>query len=158
MTTSGVIAAVASGVLAGVFVASGIAKLRDRVATASAMRALRLPPSSGESLAAIELFTAFGLLMERSTPWSAVVAGVLLTGFTAIVSLNLVRGNRVPCPCFGSSPAPIGGPTIARNVGLLALSVVATEARGSAWWIAWLVAAPVVALVDRPWLRSGFDR
>jgi hypothetical protein len=87
-----------------------------------------------------------------------VVAGALVTAFTALVAINLIRGNRVPCPCFGSSPAPIGGPTIVRNVSLLALSVVATEARASAWWIGWFVAASVFVLISRPWVRPRADR
>lgn len=141
------IAAVASGALSGVFAGSAIAKLRRRDATAGAMRSLGLPARIGDSLAAIELFTALGLVMERRTPWSAAVAVALLVIFTLFVLLRLSDGIRVPCPCFGSDSSPIGARTIARNGALLALAVVATASRGSAWWIAWVVMLPTLAVI-----------
>jgi uncharacterized membrane protein YphA (DoxX/SURF4 family) len=147
VTSSNVIAAVAAGALAGVFVVSSVAKLRDRVATASAMRGLRLPAHAGDSVAAVELFTALGLLMERRTPWAAMVATTLLVVFTTFVIVNIALGRRVPCPCFGATIAPLGLGTVARNLGLVALAVVATTERRSAWWIAWLVAFPTAGLV-----------
>jgi hypothetical protein len=45
--------------------------------------------------------------------------------FTCLVVLNLRRGRRPPCHCFGrvGEPAPIGPGTVVRNVGLMALAV-----------------------------------
>lgn len=48
---------------------------------------------------------------------------LLLTGFTIMVAVNLIAGNRPACNCFGSvSNKPIGISTIVRNGVLLVLT------------------------------------
>lgn len=136
------IAAIASGSLAGVFATSARRKLHDRGATRAAMVGLGLPVGVGDSLAALEALTALGLVMERHTPWSAIAALGLLSVFTVFVGLRVARDERAPCPCFGASDAPLGWSTMARNVGLIALAVLATGSRDDAYWL-----APVSAVV-----------
>ncbi len=105
---------------------------------------LGLAPGLGDSLAVVELFTAFGLVMERRTPWSAVVALGLLVVFTVFVAVTVRRGVRSPCPCFGGGETPLGTATIARNLVLIAAALIATAPRGEAWWLAFVVAGSIV--------------
>ena len=120
---------------------------------------LGVAPGLGDSLATVELFTAFGLVMERRTPWSAVVAHALLIAFTGFVAVTLRRGVRTPCPCFGASDAPLGLATIARNLVLIAATLVATVPRGEAWWLSAVVAGSlVVASVVSRGRRGGDAR
>lgn len=144
MNASAVLAGAASGIVAGVFSVSAWSKLRDRVATRDAFERLHLPAGSGDSLAIIEAFTALGLVVERRTAWSAVVAIALVSGFTVFVGVRTVRGERTPCPCFGASSAPMGWSTVARNVVLLAVAVVATASRAGAAWVPPLAATVVM--------------
>jgi hypothetical protein len=49
----------------------------------------------------------------------------LLALMTGLVVLNLRRGRRPPCHCFGRvDDAPIGAGTVVRNVVFMALAVV----------------------------------
>jgi hypothetical protein len=59
-------------------------------------------------------------------PWPAVVALVLLLAYTALIVLRLLDGSRPPCACFGSrSTRPLGAYHVLRNLGLIALVLVA---------------------------------
>jgi hypothetical protein len=156
VAASEIVAATAAGALAGVLAWAGLLKLRDRDATAAALVGLGLGAGLAPTLALVELFTALGLVMERETPWSAVVAIVLLGGFTGFVAVRVARGERRPCPCFGAGSAPMGPPTIVRNLVLIALGVLASTPRRDAWWLAWVVAAAtLLALIARTGTRSA---
>ena len=51
---------------------------------------------------------------------------LVLLAFTGLLILNLARGRRPPCACFGaSSRRPIGPGSLVRNLVLLALAVIA---------------------------------
>ncbi len=144
------IALISRGVLAGVFGVSAVAKFRDRTATRAALRASGLPENMDRSLAIIEGFTAFGLVMERHTAWSAFVACTLLTAFTVFVIVQLHSGNRAPCACFGNAAMsrPTDGLTVARNLALVAMAVLATGSTGRDQWLVWAVAAVVAGVMN----------
>ena len=146
MTASDLVGLVARGLLAGVFAFAATAKLRDRTATRAALVASGLSPGLDGSLVLVEAFTALGLLVERRTVWAAWVACGVLVIFTVFVARSLARGVRAPCPCFGSGPnaGPISGRTLARNLGLCAIAVLATVPSSSRYWITWVTAALVV--------------
>jgi hypothetical protein len=122
------IAALARGALVVVLVVAGVAKLRDRAATRSSMTALF--PRVGAAIAAVlpwfELALAIALIAAWTSPVPAIVAGIVILGFTAVLVVAEVR--RVPCPCFGASASvrPVGGIDIVRNGLLLAGAVLAT--------------------------------
>jgi hypothetical protein len=62
-------------------------------------------------------------------PVVAWLAVALIGGFTVLIGVRLAQGRRPPCACFGRmSTRPIGPGTLARNVVLLALAVVAATA------------------------------
>jgi hypothetical protein len=111
--------------LAGVFVASAVAKATDLPATARAFRALGLPAPYplARSVAVAEVATAALLLVVPRA--GGAVALVLLAAFTAVLADALRRGVDATCACFGSaSTGPISGRQVARNalLALVALS------------------------------------
>jgi Methylamine utilisation protein MauE len=52
----------------------------------------------------------------------SIFAIFLLLIFTGAIAINLIRGRRFSCHCFGSSSAMIGPVTIVRNLALVALA------------------------------------
>jgi hypothetical protein len=65
----------------------------------------------------VELLVAVLLIPSITAWWASVVALVMLGAFTAVVAVNLFRGNRPACNCFGHRGAsPIGPSTVVRNL------------------------------------------
>jgi len=115
--------------LALVFVVAGVGKLADRRGVMAAAEGLGVPPALAGPVARllpmVELAVAAALVW-RPTAAPAAAAGLfLLALFTCLVVLNLRRGRRPPCHCFGrmGEPAPIGAGTVVRNVALMALAI-----------------------------------
>lgn len=63
-------------------------------------------------------------LLPRGSAWGAAVGALaLLAIFTVAIAVNLARGRRPDCRCFGQIGAgPIGRSTLARNGGLMAVA------------------------------------
>ena len=113
--------------LAAVFAVAALAKLRNLAGTRQALiefgisgwlarRAALLLPAS-------ELACAAGLIPPVTAKLAALALAVLLTIFTAAIGLNLLRGRRPSCACFGAvNSSPIGPQTILRNLVLLAMA------------------------------------
>ncbi|SEB67255.1 Methylamine utilisation protein MauE [Nocardioides exalbidus] len=171
MSSAPVAALVAVLTLAAVLATSGVAKLRDRVATRDAFAALRVPDvvPAGPASAALpwaELALAALLLVAPSRALVAVTALVLvlMLAYTALIGRALTFDEPVTCSCFGSlSRHDVDRTTLLRNVllSLLAgaalwfavdggsvLSVV-RDLDAAGWWaiVAAIAAAAVAALV-----------
>ncbi len=88
-----------------------------------------------------ELAVAVALLPVRSAVLGAFATMTLLLVFTGVIGVNLLRGRRPPCRCFGSADTrPIGWLTLMRNGVLLAL----------AGFVAWVGPGPgIVALITQ---------
>jgi uncharacterized membrane protein YphA (DoxX/SURF4 family) len=124
-----VLALVSRIVLALVFVVAAVQKLRSRRAVEASMAALvgaRLAPIAAVAVPVAEVLLAVALLVFRESPVPALVAIVLLLGFTAVLVRALARHE--PCACFGggASHTPVQPGAIVRNGVLLALAVLAT--------------------------------
>jgi peroxiredoxin/uncharacterized membrane protein YphA (DoxX/SURF4 family) len=118
---------VARLVLALVFVVAGLAKLIDRSGSRQAVADFGLPRALAAPLGLLlplaELAVAAALLPAASAWWGAMGALALLLAFVAGIAVNLARGRRPDCHCFGQlHSSPVGWPTLARNG---ALAVVA---------------------------------
>ena len=118
-------------VLVGVFALAGVSKLRDRAGTARALEDFGLPRGFAQSgwwtLPAAELGIAILLILPTTVRFGGIAALLLLLAFIGAIAVNLSKGNRVDCHCFGEvHSAPIGARTVIRNVvlALLALFVV----------------------------------
>ena len=115
--------------LALVFVVAGIAKAADPRGTRDALEGFGLPtaliPLLRVALPAAELAVAALLLVPATVTYGAIGALVLLAGFVIAIGVNLARGRRPDCHCFGQLHSkPAGGTTIARNVALMGIAGV----------------------------------
>ena len=98
--------------LAVVFVAAGAAKLADRAGSRQAVADFGVPSSLATPLATLlplaELAVAAALIPAASAWWGALGALALLLLFVAGIGINLARGRKPDCHCFGSlSSGPI---------------------------------------------------
>ena len=119
---TGRLAAVVLGI---VLLLAGIAKRADRGWPQDAA-ALGTPAWAIPVLPWFEMLLGAVLVSGLVRPAAAALAGVVLIAFTGLVVLNLARGRRPPCACFGaSSRRPIGPGSLVRNVVLLALALIA---------------------------------
>jgi Methylamine utilisation protein MauE/AhpC/TSA family len=114
-------------VLAVVFGAAALAKLTDRPGTQQALGTFGGPPTLAGPLSVFltlgELCVAAALLLAHTAWGGAVGALGRLLLFSAGIGLNLTRGRRPDCHCFGQvHSAPIGWRTLARNAGLAAVA------------------------------------
>lgn len=110
-------------VLGAVLLAAGVSKLSRRGWARETADALHLPFLVTQSTPAIELLVGAGLITGvRLVP----LAGLgLLIAYTGVLLVQIAREDgSPPCACFGRSAAPITWRTIARNVVLLAVSLV----------------------------------
>ncbi|MFN8034335.1 MAG: MauE/DoxX family redox-associated membrane protein [Acidimicrobiia bacterium] len=130
-------------VTAVVLAVAALAKLRDRSLLSGEMRAFGVPArvatGAGVGLVLVELAVAAALVLAPGSAGPAWAAVVLLGVFTAAIVVNLARGHRAPCPCFGAGAAPISPRTVLRNGWLLAVAVLGTGSTSGA------SAGPVVA-------------
>ncbi|CAM3665995.1 TlpA family protein disulfide reductase [Nocardioides zeicaulis] len=120
--------------LSDVLAVSGLAKLRTPLAVEDAFVALRVPTLVPRRAAArllpwLELALAALLLLSPAGPLVAVGAVVvaLMATYTVLVARATGFEGPVDCACFGSlGQHRVDSRTVARNLLLLALSVVAT--------------------------------
>ena len=118
---------VARLLLAGVFAAAGLAKLADRAGSRQAMIDFGVPTSLagplGVFLPVTELVVCVALIPGVTAWWGALGALALLLLFVAGIGINLARGRKPECHCFGQlHSAPAGWKTLARNGALAAVA------------------------------------
>jgi hypothetical protein len=123
--TVGWLAGIAVGIA---LLAAGVSKLANPHWTNDAA-ALGAPASVAAVIPWVELGLGALLIVGLSYPWVALGALALILAFTALVIVNLARGLRPPCACFGGwSAKPIGAATLVRNAVLLAFALLAALA------------------------------
>jgi peroxiredoxin/uncharacterized membrane protein YphA (DoxX/SURF4 family) len=110
--------------LALVFAVAGAAKLADRQGSRQAIVDFGVPSAIAAPLGLLlplaELAVAATLLPASTAWWGALGALALLSVFIVGISINLARGRKPDCHCFGQlHSAPAGWKTLARN-GVLA--------------------------------------
>jgi peroxiredoxin/uncharacterized membrane protein YphA (DoxX/SURF4 family) len=115
--------------LAGVFLVSAIAKLLDRKGAVSAIQDFGTPDWASRPLSWLlpftELAVCFLFAFSSLSRWAAIGALSLLTIFTVAIAVNLIRGRKPDCHCFGQLHSePIGWKTLARNGVLASLAVL----------------------------------
>ena len=114
-------------ILAAVFGVSGIAKLADPAGSRKSMTDFGLPQALAAPFAWLlplaELICAIALLPLASAWWGAAGVLTLLLIFIAGISVNLIRGRKPDCHCFGQlHSTPIGWETLVRNLVLAAIA------------------------------------
>src|SRR5215218_5486761 len=149
---------VARVLLVSVFIVAGVTKLADRAGSKKALVDFGVPASLAAPLGVLlplaELAVAAALILASSAWWGAVGALVLLLLFVVGIAVNLARGRKPECRCFGQLHSePAGWKTLARNGVLAAVAgFVVWRGYGGAGpsavaWLAGLSAAQVVGLV-----------
>ena len=113
--------------LALVFAVAGVSKLADRAGSRQAVIDFGLPTLLATPVAiclpVAELAVAAALIPASTTFWGALGALALLLLITAGIGLNLARGHKPYCHCFGQIySAPAGWRTLTRNAALLAVA------------------------------------
>lgn len=116
--------------VAGVFLYAGLPKIVAPYDFALALFRYRLLPDGGINAAALlmpwmEVCAALALLHPRWRAAGTLWLTLLLGAATAAVAIALSRGLDIDCGCFTLQPgrSPIGPWTIARNLGLIALTL-----------------------------------
>lgn len=133
------LAYVASLALGGTFLTSGLSKLRDPSGFVLGVLDYKvLPPKLGVLYAGIvpivEVMAGLGLVVGIWPKVVGLLSAALLFSFLVAVSINLVRGRRIDCHCFGSRQSePLGGVTVARISALLLCALVVMSRRGGAF-------------------------
>jgi peroxiredoxin len=118
--------------LAAVFAVASLAKLSDRTGWRQGVSDFGIPSRFVAPVALLvplaEFATAAALLPTASARWGALGAVALLGALSFAVAVQLARGQRPECHCFGRlHSAPVGRWTLVRNGALAAV------AGGVAW-------------------------
>ncbi len=95
-------------VFGAIFIWSGIAKLKDPISFADAVRNFQI---IGDPFAAatalflpwLEVFAGIGVMWDRLARGSAAVLTASLTVFTLAIASAWARGLDISCGCFGGS-------------------------------------------------------
>ena len=121
--------------LAGVFIAAALPKISNPDQFALAVYQYRLLPSSLVNVVAIylpwlEISCAAALaVLPSARQGTLLLVGGMLVAFTLAIALVVLRGQAIPCGCFGNENSMSAGwLALARNWGLLALTALALRA------------------------------
>ena len=124
---------VARVLLVLVFSVAGVTKLADRAGSKQALVDFGVPASLAVPLGVLlplaELAVAVALIPASTAWWGAVGALVLLLLFVVGIGVNLARGRKPECHCFGQLHSePAGWKTLVRN------GILAAVAGFVVWW------------------------
>jgi hypothetical protein len=119
----------ASVVLGAAFVLAGASKLASGPAWPQMAAQMGSPPLVTRVLPVIEIGIGAMLALSLWRRAIAIVALMMLVGFTVQMVRQLRRGQHPMCACFGAwSAKPLGRTHVARNAALMALAVVVASA------------------------------
>jgi len=149
--TESIVEAFTVTLLAAVFFAAGISKLRALETFEGVVQNFRLLPErlvapAAYTLPIVEVAVAAALLVPVSRSYGALAAVGLIGVFTVAVAINLLRGRReIDCGCFNSElKQRLSWWLVLRNLALA----------GLAWWLAG-AAVSTSAASWVPWLLGG---
>ena len=121
-------------VLAGVLIAAALPKISNPDKFALAVYQYQLLPDLFVNPVAIylpwlEVSCAAALVVLPSARRGALllVAGMVVA-FTLAIAFVVIKGQAIPCGCFGDDSTPAGWWSLARNCGLLVLTALALRA------------------------------
>ncbi len=111
-----------------VFIIAAIPKIADPSVFARSIEAYQFLPTYLINLTALilpwlELLVGLFLIIGFSLKGSAVLSVVLLTSFSILISIALLRGLTIDCGCFGNIESPLTISRLIEDLILLILSV-----------------------------------
>jgi peroxiredoxin len=125
-------------VLFVVFIVAGATKLLDQPGIRKALAGFGVPDVLGKpagiALPVIEIAIGFALLPPVTALPATFAAIGLLSVFLLVIGINLAKGKKPDCHCFGQiHSAPIGPSTLVLNGALLAVAaaIVVTRMAGA---------------------------
>jgi peroxiredoxin/uncharacterized membrane protein YphA (DoxX/SURF4 family) len=115
--------------IAVVFAIAGMAKLLNAGEARKSMADFGIPDPLVSPLARLlpltELLLAATLIPVTTAWWAAIGVFIMLLLFIGAIVINLARGRRPDCHCFGQLHAsPVGWKTIVRNAALALLAAL----------------------------------
>ena len=118
---------VARWLVAAVFVVAALGKLADRAGSRQAVIDFGVPAVLANPVGILlplgELAVAIALIPASTAWWGAAGALALLLLFVAGIGMNLARGRKPGCHCFGQLHSALAGwKTLARNAALAAVA------------------------------------
>jgi uncharacterized membrane protein YphA (DoxX/SURF4 family) len=125
--------------LGGLFVVTGVLKLKDPAAFATAIANYQLWPQMAALLAAtlpaVEVLSGLALIAAPPA-WrraAAIAIALMMVVFTVAAATALDRGIDISCGCFGADSGRVDALTIVRDLVLLGIAgaVVALERASS---------------------------
>lgn len=127
------VAAIAAVLVGAVFLVSAVTKLARpaqwRAQATELVLGSASPARTLDAVPVVEAVLGALLVVQWHRTLAALLAAGVLGVFTALLVVRLLQGRRPPCACFGSlSTKPIGWPSVARNLALIALALVAALA------------------------------
>lgn len=166
MTLDPALAWAASLVLAGVFAAAALTKLRAAEAFAAVVANYRILPPTLAAVAAhllpiVELAAAIGLVWPPTRAVAAGLAGLLLLAFAGAMAINLQRGRRdIDCGCYvGLLRQRLAWPLVVRNLMLATAALAVASGAVSGRQLGVLDGIAVVAAVGAMFLLyAAFGR
>lgn len=114
-------------ILAGIFLAAGIAKLREPwLQFAVSINSFKIVPDNllepiARWLPWFEVVLGLAILSGIRLKWTSTLATLVLAGFLSLLIRSWAMGLEVDCGCFGSGE-PLGPKAIARDSLMLFLS------------------------------------
>ncbi|MCY3782243.1 MAG: hypothetical protein OXG79_00460 [Chloroflexi bacterium] len=123
--------------LSAVFLAAGAGKWRNYDEFREAVDAHNLGPAAARNAASrvipgLEIALGLAWLIPGLWPITSSVSIGLLAFFTAAIVINVFRGNRVSCGCFGIMQSnTIGWHSVGRNAALVTLALLPCVAYGT---------------------------
>lgn len=109
-----------------VMCAAGASKIRMGRVWIEQGRVLGAPIAVLPFVPWIEIVVGALLIAQIATTAVSIAALILLQLFTLLIIVNLGRGHRPVCACFGSwSAKPLGWSHVVRNVAFMVLAVLA---------------------------------
>jgi uncharacterized membrane protein YphA (DoxX/SURF4 family) len=116
----------ASIVVGVVFLVAGASKIAAGAEWPVQARGLGAPAVTIPLVPWVEIAIGAILVVQVARQPAALAATAMLVVFTVLIVMQLAQGRRPPCACFGAwSAKPLGAGHVARNVALIALSVLA---------------------------------
>jgi hypothetical protein len=133
------LAGVGCGLLAALFLASGVPKIRSPFGLALALVRFgllrRVRPGLGRLLGALEVAIGIAVAVSPVLFPAAICALGLLVAFTAVVTRSVLAKQSVECACFGTGETT-SWVTVVRNLVLIGVA-------------AFLAATPAVPTIDQ---------
>ena len=120
-----------AGIVAGAVVGlaliwAGVLKLVEGPAWLKQAADMDVARPIAQAVPYVEIAIGVPFAVHLFAPWPAVAALVLLAAYTVLIVRRIADGSRPPCACFGSkSKRPLGAYHVVRNLGLMAVAVVA---------------------------------